>query len=392
MKKLTGIILLISILSCMRVVCAQELVVMDLFEDNADYDTAAPQTDLSDFTTGGTAQEPAADFESGQISDTTVADHGTGQTQEESLPVPDEGEPQSVQETPAKETVYVSARILPVYDTPASDGKELLEFRFGAGLTRTGICDNGYSHVVYQGNSGEYEGYVLSYALSEQPLIEKVNEKAVISKDTDILDYPGRRDGEITGEVLEEDIVTLCGSVGDTWSRILYESETGTKDGYILTSCIRGHETALHASAKDGELSKSSGEGVFADAVTGVTKATITESNGGVLIGSPQSVGESVTLIPLGIFRITHYCQCSICCGPYANGITATGVTAVTNHTIAVSPAQIPYGSRVAINGQVYVAEDCGSAIRTNCIDIYVASHDEALAKGVFYTEVYLIQ
>ena len=37
-------------------------------------------------------------------------------------------------------------------------------------------------------------------------------------------------------------------------------------------------------------------------------------------------------------------------------------------------------------------AEDCGGAIKTNCIDIYVATHAEGEAKGVYYTEVYLIQ
>ena len=57
-----------------------------------------------------------------------------------------------------------------------------------------------------------------------------------------------------------------------------------------------------------------------------------------------------------------------------------------------VDPSQIPYGSKVVINGQVYVAEDCGGAIRTNCIDVYVATHSEAEEKGVFYTEVYLLQ
>ena len=44
------------------------------------------------------------------------------------------------------------------------------------------------------------------------------------------------------------------------------------------------------------------------------------------------------------------------------------------------------------IDGQVYVAEDCGGAIKENCIDIYVGSHAEGESKGVYYTEVYLIQ
>ena len=107
---------------------------------------------------------------------------------------------------------------------------------------------------------------------------------------------------------------------------------------------------------------------------------------------TPVAASSDASLKPLGKFKITHYCPCSICCGPWSNGITSTGVIATTNHTIAVDPSQIPYGSKVVINGQVYVAEDCGGAIKTNCIDIYVATHAEGEAKGVYYTDVYLIQ
>ena len=100
----------------------------------------------------------------------------------------------------------------------------------------------------------------------------------------------------------------------------------------------------------------------------------------------------SGNLVSLGSFRITHYCPCSQCCGPYASGITATGTYAQAGRTIAVNPNQIPYGSQVVINGHTYTAEDCGGAIGSNCIDIFVSSHSEALQKGVYYAEVFLVQ
>ena len=163
--------------------------------------------------------------------------------------------------------------------------------------------------------------------------------------------------------------------------------------GVVLTYKEVKMEAEQEKKTKAGSLTKSSGEGIFADAVDGVTSTggSGTSANG-VQIGTPVSVSSDATLKSLGTFRITHYCPCSICCGPWSNGITSTGVTATTNHTIAVDPSQIPYGSKVVINGQVYVAEDCGGAIRTNCIDVYVATHSEAEEKGVFYTEVYLLQ
>lgn len=104
----------------------------------------------------------------------------------------------------------------------------------------------------------------------------------------------------------------------------------------------------------------------------------------------PQSKNEvelSNSSSNIKTFRVTAYCPCSKCCGKWANGITATGVIAQANHTIAVDPKTIPYGSIVRINGIDYVAEDCGGAIKGNRIDIYFDTHEEAMAFGVQYLE-----
>ena len=93
-------------------------------------------------------------------------------------------------------------------------------------------------------------------------------------------------------------------------------------------------------------------------------------------------------LISLGKFRVTAYCACSKCCG-HNTGITASGTIATAERTIAVDPGQIPYGSVLVINGQEYVAEDCGSGIGENCIDIFFDSHEEALKFGCQYIEVF---
>lgn len=92
----------------------------------------------------------------------------------------------------------------------------------------------------------------------------------------------------------------------------------------------------------------------------------------------------------LGEFVLTAYCACVKCCGK-TDGITATGTKATDGRTIAVDPSVIPYGSKVSINGNIYVAEDCGGAVNNNHIDIYFDSHDEALQFGVQYSDVYLV-
>ncbi len=93
----------------------------------------------------------------------------------------------------------------------------------------------------------------------------------------------------------------------------------------------------------------------------------------------------------LGVFDITYYCSCEICCD-VETGITATGAPVVEGETIAVDPNVIPYGTQVIIGGHVFTAEDCGGAIKQNHIDIYVHSHEEALALGRSSAEVYLVK
>ena len=77
----------------------------------------------------------------------------------------------------------------------------------------------------------------------------------------------------------------------------------------------------------------------------------------------------------------TAYCPCIKCCGK-SDGITATGTRATPNRTLAVDPQIIPYGTKVIIDGQTYIAEDKGGAIKENRIDIYFESHNEALNFG----------
>lgn len=94
-----------------------------------------------------------------------------------------------------------------------------------------------------------------------------------------------------------------------------------------------------------------------------------------------------------GTFRVTAYCSCVKCCGKWATlnggGYTASGTKVQEGRTIAVYRNQIPFGTEVHIDGMgTYIAEDTGSAIKENCIDVYFDSHEEALNFGVKYLNV----
>ena len=97
---------------------------------------------------------------------------------------------------------------------------------------------------------------------------------------------------------------------------------------------------------------------------------------------------EEPELVSLGEYRISAYCPCEKCCLK-SDGITASGVKATPNRTVAVDG--IPFGTRLLIDGNEYVVEDrVGSGKRL--IDVFFPTHDDALNSGLWYiTEVYEI-
>lgn len=89
------------------------------------------------------------------------------------------------------------------------------------------------------------------------------------------------------------------------------------------------------------------------------------------------------------VYKITAYCPCSKCCGK-TNGRTASGTTATAGRTVAAS-SKFAFGTKLNIGGHVYTVEDRGGAINGNKIDIFVNSHAEALAWGVRYLNVSVV-
>ena len=103
-----------------------------------------------------------------------------------------------------------------------------------------------------------------------------------------------------------------------------------------------------------------------------------------------MEVGDS-----LGKVWVTAYCSCSLCCGPYANGITASGKTAKAKHTIAVDAYNpiVPMGTKVVIEGTVYTVEDTGDLNHYgNDFDIFYAKHSDCGQWGRRHVEAYIAE
>jgi len=96
-------------------------------------------------------------------------------------------------------------------------------------------------------------------------------------------------------------------------------------------------------------------------------------------------------LLSMGECKITYYCSCEECSGKWGTQ-TSTGNHCEEGRTCAVDPDVIAYGTRVKVGNQVYVAEDCGSHVVGDHIDIYVDDHEVTERLGVQYKTVYLVK
>lgn len=87
----------------------------------------------------------------------------------------------------------------------------------------------------------------------------------------------------------------------------------------------------------------------------------------------------------LGEFTLTAYCSCSICCGSWSGGGTASGTSPTAGRTVAMGG--VPFGTKLLINGNVYTVEDRGTGY--GHVDIYMDSHSAASQFGSQKASVY---
>lgn len=95
----------------------------------------------------------------------------------------------------------------------------------------------------------------------------------------------------------------------------------------------------------------------------------------------------------LGNVVTSGYCQCSICCGQWAGGPTASGVMPKPDHTLAVDAQNpfVPMGTRIIMNGIEYTVEDTGAFDRYGVqFDVFCADHATASAWGHQTFEAFL--
>lgn len=143
---------------------------------------------------------------------------------------------QKVKVKDLKETVYAKtdANVRLGYSTAS---KSIGALKAGASATRTGICDNGWSRILYKGNIA----YVFSDLLTtKNPNTEKdgvkitaVAEPVYIVTDANVR-KSWSKDSEVIGNLSLGDSVLRTGICDNGWSRIVYKEQ----DAYINSDLI----------------------------------------------------------------------------------------------------------------------------------------------------------
>ena len=186
-------------------------------------------------------------------------------------------------------------------------------------------------------------------------------------------------------ETIPYETITKDASQGseDTKNKVIQQGEDGIKE---ITYKVK------YQNEEEIEKTKLS-ETVVKEPVNKIVQVqrNITSRSGSTVAKTATTTASTGTATgPTRIFKVTAYCSCAKCCGK-VTGRTASGSHAVAGKTVAAS-GQFAFGTKLNINGQEYTVEDRGGAIQGNRIDIYMNSHAEAVAWGVKYLPVQVVE
>lgn len=85
-----------------------------------------------------------------------------------------------------------------------------------------------------------------------------------------------------------------------------------------------------------------------------------------------------------GVCTITHYCTGHCCNGPYTG--TASGAPLTPYRTCA--SGQLPFGTEVLVNGEVWVVEDTG--VQGMWLDLCLPTHEMCIQAGMYDAEIWI--
>ena len=225
---------------------------------------------------------------------------------------------------------------------------------------------------------GENNKIIISNKSEQEVQIAKISESGIETTLDEILKSytPIIEKIVVEQENIPYETITKDASEGvtDTKNKVIQQGEDGIKE--ITYKIKYQNDEEIERTKLSEEIIKEP-----VDRIVQIQKNVVT---------SRGSVSRENTTGTTKIFKITAYCPCSKCCGKYASGYTSSGTKATAGRTVAAS-SQFAFGTKLLINGKEYTVEDRGGAITGNKIDIYMNTHAEALAWGVRYLPVQVV-
>lgn len=225
---------------------------------------------------------------------------------------------------------------------------------------------------------GEKSEIIISNKSEQEVQIAKISESGIETTLDEILKSytPIIEKIVVEQETIPYETITKDASEGvtDTKNKVIQQGEDGIKE--ITYKIKYQNDEEIERTKLSEEIIKEP-----VDRIVQIQKNVVT---------SRGSVSRENTTGTTKIFKITAYCPCSKCCGKYASGYTSSGTKATAGRTVAAS-SQFAFGTKLLINGKEYTVEDRGGAITGNKIDIYMNTHAEALAWGVRYLPVQVV-
>lgn len=173
---------------------------------------------------------------------------------------------------------------------------------------------------------------------------------------------------DIVGEAIPEDLQEEIITVKYTDSLVNCRLEPNTESEIITTVKLGGEVQTV-------------------DIVDGWYKVKIEDGVYGYIYG--DYIRDTSPLEYIGEYKLTYYTDSVRCCG-IAGQKTASGHVPIEGVTVAADP-NIPFGTKLYIDGTIYTVQDRGGAIKGKVLDVYKDLPDEALLElGVDYADVYI--
>lgn len=202
-------------------------------------------------------------------------------------------------------------------------------------------------------------------------------------------------------QTAENDLLTKISSQEDAINDLLRQAKEEEAAARLAAQEAAAKEAADKKAAEDAAAQKAAQQKAAQQAASATQKksnsstttTTTTSNTAANTTTSTTTTDSSDDTIDtsqgkyLGRFKLTAYCNCSICCGKWSGGGTASGTTPTPGRTIAM--AGVPFGTKLSINGQIYTVEDRGTAY--GHVDIFMGSHSQALSFGMKYADVYQV-